>query len=123
MGQRLDTWQRNMLLIGATLAAEFPAQSAHCRAFVYVTGYSVDPTRHGRPSRFLNADHTDLRFAVRVFEIDEEASHLPYDKDYDEHDLLVRDEIGSFEDLEDVLSSHLADFSTLLDYARLDYTS
>jgi hypothetical protein len=121
MGRRFNTWQQNMLLTGATLGAEISAPSAHCRAFVYVSGYSIDPTRHGRPSRFLNADHTDVRFSVRVFEIDEEASRSPYDKEYAERDMLLREEIENLTNLEDLLSAYLADFTALIDYAQLDY--
>jgi len=126
--QRLDTWQVNMLVTGQALAAEIPAPSPQCRAWVYVTAYSVDPTnsaRHGRPSKFLNADHSDVHFRLRVFEVAETDMPTvradPLNSDYYEKDIICQDDIASIHELESLLCAHVVDFAMLINAVNVDY--
>jgi hypothetical protein len=117
---RLDTWQTNMLLTGKRLGAEIAPATEGYRAFLYAWGYSVDPARQGRPSNFLNANHSDVRFAFRAVELPGE--HLTSDSaDYFEHELVNERELASIEALEDALAPYLDNLSWLISSFRLDY--
>lgn len=126
--QHLDTWQVNMLVTGQELAAEIPAPSPHCRAWVYVLAYRVDPTnpgRHGRPSKYLNADHGDVRFRLRVFEVAEADMPTvradPWNSDYYEKDVIRQDGIANLRDLESLLHAYVKDFAVLVNATKIDY--
>ena len=120
MTTKLNAWQINMLITGKKLGAETQSTSQDRRAFVYVEGYSVDPRRQGRPSVFLNADHSDVRFSIRVFELDKALVGSPYDTDYYEQDVTNRDEIATIAELEEILGAYLSDLAVLDDYAKLE---
>lgn len=120
MSARLDTWQTNMLLTGKGLGAEIAPKSEGYRAFLYVWGNSVDPVRRGRPSIFLNADHSDVRFAFRAVELPEQYLDDD-DADYYERELGAQREIASIEALERALAPYLDDLSRLISRARLAY--
>ena len=120
VGAKLDTWQTNMLLTGKGLGAEIAPETEGYRAFLYVWGYSVDPARGRRPSIFLNADHSDVRFAFRAVELP--PAYLDDDDaDYFEHELGAQREIASLEALESALAPYLDDLSRLISRARLAY--
>ncbi len=120
VSMRLDIWQTNMLLTGKKLGAEIAPATPGYRAFLYVWGYSVDPARRGQPSIFLNADHSDVRFAVRAVELP--AQYLDDDDaDYYEHVLANQRELESVEALERALAPYLDDLARLISRARLPY--
>ncbi|WIG59497.1 MAG: hypothetical protein OJF49_002244 [Ktedonobacterales bacterium] len=126
MRKSLDTWQINMLLTGHSLGVEIPAPSKHCRAFMLIHSFSIAPGKYGhghtRPSIFLNADHSDARFRIRVFEIDEAHIHFDtWDRDRYERDIASQADIVSIAQLEEALSAYLDDFSALVDPIKLGY--
>lgn len=125
MSQQLNTWQVNMLITGKALATELPAASPSCRAFVYIYGYSSNPARHGRPSKFINADHSDVRFRLRIFEVGEaDMSAIVangYESDYYERDVLYQNGIASLQDLETILRTTVDDFSALTNSVKIAY--
>ena len=125
MPQRLDIWQANMLNTGHELGAEILAPSPHCRAFMCVRGYSIDPAKHGIPSKFLNADHSDVRYMLRVFEVDEaDLSAVSADSwhaDYYEKDIINLNGITSIEELETLLCAYVDDFAILVNSLHVPY--
>lgn len=120
VGAALDIWQTNMLLTGKVLGAEIAPVTEGYRAFLYVWSYSVDPARRGRPSLFLNADHSDVRFAFRAVELPEQYLDDD-DADYYERQLGAQRDIVSIEVLERALAPYLDDLSRLISRARLAY--
>jgi hypothetical protein len=93
-----------------------------------VVAYSndpVEPRRHGQPSKFLNADHSDVRFRLRVFEVAEADMPTiladPMNSDYYEKDVLRQDGIASIHDLDSLLCAYVTDFSILINAANVDY--
>lgn len=125
MPQRLDTWQMNMLNTGHELGAEILARSPHGRAFMCVRGYSIDPEKHGIPSKFLNADHSDVRYMLRVFEVDEAA--IPavmadsWHADYYENEIINQPGIANQQELETLLRAYIDDFSILVNSLHVPY--
>ncbi len=110
----LDTFQVNMLLTGRDLYAALPQAPEGRLVFLNVWGYEHAPDHPwGRPpSIFLNADHSGVRFGVRVFEVDRAAVHAGYDDA--ERDLVFRNEITSLDELQQALATYLDDFSALV---------
>jgi hypothetical protein len=122
MRQKLDTWQTNMLLTGKPLGAEIPAPTANCRAFLNVSSYCEGADSAKRPSIFLNGDHSDVRFELRVVEVANEYVGNPvvgWDWDLYERELAKQSGIASIDELEQVLHSYLDDFSSLISESKL----
>jgi hypothetical protein len=116
MRQKLDIWQTNMLLTGKPLGAEIPAPAVNCRAFLSVSSYCEGPDRAKRPSIFLNGDHSDVRFTVRVVEVANEHFDTwiaTLDTDHYERELVRHTGIANSEALEEVLDAYLDDTSRL----------
>jgi hypothetical protein len=116
MRQKLDIWQTNMLLTGKPLGAEIPAPTENHRAFLSIWSYCDSPDKRTRPSIFLNGDHSDVRFTVRVVEVANEYFDTwiaTFDTDYYERELVRQTEIANIEALEKVLGAYLDDFSRL----------
>jgi hypothetical protein len=63
------------------------------------------------PSRFLNADHSGVRFGVRVVEVERASAHAGYGDAG--RDLAFRDEITGLDELKQILATYLDDFSAL----------
>lgn len=120
MREKLDTWQINNLITGKPLGAEVSAGSEEDRAFLSVIAYSIDPERRGNVSQFLNADHSDMRFRIRVVEIERTRIDLP-DADHFEREITYEEGIENVEELERALTAYLDDFSKLVQPWNLDY--
>ncbi len=133
MTERLDIRQRNNLLAGNSLTAEIAGTSANRRAFLSVQPYRLDldpPSNelsralYGNKrkafSRFLNADHSDIRFVVRSFEVDTDdldvylrESWVSYDAELEVYELTSRLDIAGIEGLETELRKYLDNLSAL----------
>lgn len=113
--QHLGTRQRNNLLTGNDLTAEIPASSKDRRAFVTIHAYRESGRLGGRfLSKFLNADHSDVRFWLRKYEIDQALLEVPRFPDLEElHDHIFEHDIKSIEALKVELARYLDDFSQL----------
>lgn len=120
MTKRLDVRQTNNVITGTRLAAEIPASTQSRRAFLVVGAYGGDPKRPRRVSRYLNADHGDDHYWLRVVEIDKGHMSRPDSDDF-EHELVALKGIASIVELETELGRYLDDFSSLDVPWRLDY--
>ena len=116
MVRQFTTFQVNMLLTGRHLYApllQAPAAVGHL-VFLNVWGYEQTPDHPGgrRPSIFLNADHSAVRFGLRIVQVDLAAWHAgSYDA---ERDLDLPNNITSLDELQEVLAPYLDDFSALV---------
>lgn len=119
MSRDLTIQQRNNLCIGNRLAAEVPASSDDCRAFVVIGAYL--PSDHGsggaRPPKALNSpEHDKLCFWLRSYEVERRVLAREDDwvlRDEDLHRSVRRRGIASFEELEHALHEYLDDFAAL----------
>lgn len=130
MTQQLDIRQRNNLLVGNRLAAEITATRESRKAFVVVTPYRedngespYDALGRWRPktfSKYINADHRDIRFNVVVFDVETtvlasyiEESRRSYDAAIEVNTLAAYSGIDSLERLEEAFTNHSNDLSSL----------
>ncbi len=118
----LSIFQRNNLIIGNELAVEVQSSSPEIRAFVVIGAYIQTVKGAVKPSKFLNAEQSNLRFWMRKYEIN--ASDLENDLDITDHDLInsiYLEDIQTIEDVEAELEKYLQDFSLMEVGWKVDY--
>ncbi|GCE23612.1 hypothetical protein [Dictyobacter kobayashii] len=113
--QKFNVFQKNNLLVGTHLAIEIPSSSPELRAFVIIGSYIEASRGARRPSKFLNADHQDLRFWLRKYEI---TKKLLASNDLDIHESQLENFVymngfQNIETLEEKSCEYVDDFSSI----------
>lgn len=111
---RLNTFQRNNLIIGTELAVEIQPSLPERRAFVVIGSYIQTPSGPRKPLKSLNIEQSNLRFWIRKYEIDK--IHMEVAKYITQDDLLSSTylkDIQTIESLEIELGKYLQDFSLM----------
>lgn len=112
--EKLTTFQRNNIITGNNLAAEIQSSSPELRAFIVNGAYVLTSSGPVRPSKYLNANHNNIRFWLRKYEVNK--LDLEMDRDFTHHDLLdsiYLKDIQSIEELEKELGKYIQDFSIM----------
>jgi hypothetical protein len=110
--KHLSIFQKNCLLTGTLLAAELVASCPQRRAFVVVGAYVQTPEGSARVSKFLNADHSNVRFWLRKYEVKREDVER-YLADQDLLESVHLTTIESIEALEAELHPYVEDLQHL----------
>jgi hypothetical protein len=128
---KFSTFQQNNLIVGTGLAAEIPSSALELRAFIVIGSYALRPKGESklsnmfgpvsRPSKFLNRDHSDLRFRVHKYEIDKKYMGTSYEIALEQlAESIVKRDILNMEQLEKEVAIYLDDFSCLVVVWKFD---
>lgn len=112
---RLSVKQRNNLCTGVRLAAELVASEKSLRKFLTVQGYTYNKGKIIKLSKTINAAVYDkIYFELHCYELP--VKYLEEKIDFTEDDLIneiYKENIKGFEELENILSNYIQDFSIL----------
>lgn len=112
---RLSVKQRNNLCTGVKLAVELVASEKSLRKFLTVQGYTYNKGKIIKLSKTINtAVYDKIYFELHCYELP--VKYFEEKLDVTEDDLIneiYKENIKGFEELENILSNYIQDFSIL----------
>lgn len=113
---KFSIFQRNNLITGVPLSAELQPSRPEYRSFIIIRAYipASEPYKRIKIPKILNANHDQLRFQIKKYEISLEDLNKGWDSDErDWINYIVINYIVSIDELEIELSKYIGDFSIL----------